>query len=121
MEIQEMLTKIRSVAICLNSHPDCEDDSEFQDRIDDLLKIEAGLKARICEVSGTHRNQIVKDLIESNEILKKELREAREIVFSSTDENIRLNAKVEELAEINAQLQKSNRKLLKTVSIYNEK
>lgn len=128
MEIQEMLTKIRSVTICLNSHPDCEPDSEFQDRIDDLLKVEAELKSKVYEVSETHRNQIVVDLInkngrlvDKNEILKKELAESNDLISSNIDENLKQFKTIQELSEINAQLQKSNRKLLNMVSVYNEK
>jgi hypothetical protein len=43
MEKETLLHKIQSVKLCLMAHPDNEQDSEFEDRIDDLQEIEDSL------------------------------------------------------------------------------
>lgn len=40
MTIKEMLKKIRSVKLCMMVHPDNTKNSEFADRISDLIDIE---------------------------------------------------------------------------------
>ena len=39
-----MSTKINSVLLCMMAHPDNQPDSEFADRIDDLIEIQNQLK-----------------------------------------------------------------------------
>jgi len=43
MRKEEILQKIKSVLLCLSAHPDNEQGSEFEDRIEDLIEIEAYL------------------------------------------------------------------------------
>ena len=45
MKTKEMLQKIKSVLLCLSAHPDNEQNSEFEDRIEDLIEIEEYLKS----------------------------------------------------------------------------
>ena len=42
--MQEILNKIKSVKLCLMAHPDNQEDSEFEDRILDLIDIEHELQ-----------------------------------------------------------------------------
>ena len=42
--MQEILNKIKSVKLCLMAHPDNQEDSEFEDRISDLIDIEHELQ-----------------------------------------------------------------------------
>ena len=44
--MQEILNKIKSVKLCLMAHPDNQEDSEFEDRISDLIDIEHELQKR---------------------------------------------------------------------------
>jgi hypothetical protein len=43
MNKKEILQKIKSVKLCMQAHPDNEPDSEFADRITDLIEIEKEL------------------------------------------------------------------------------
>ena len=46
MDNKEMSTKINSVRLCMMAHPDNQPDSEFSDRIDDLVEIQNQLKTQ---------------------------------------------------------------------------
>lgn len=39
MEKSEIIKKLNSTILCLTAHPDNEPDSEFADRINDLIEI----------------------------------------------------------------------------------
>ena len=47
MKIEEMLSKLRSIELCLSAHPDNEEHSEFADRIEDLQEIQIELKNQL--------------------------------------------------------------------------
>lgn len=49
MEKEEVLRKINSVFLCLQSHPDNEINSEFADRINDLIEIESFVQKQFTE------------------------------------------------------------------------
>lgn len=49
MEEKEILQKLKSVFLCLQAHPDNEIDSEFADRISDLVDIESFIKKQFTE------------------------------------------------------------------------
>lgn len=38
-KLNEIVSKLKSVQLCMMAHPDNEPDSEFEDRIDDLEEI----------------------------------------------------------------------------------
>lgn len=44
MDREEMLKKIKSVLLCLKAHPDNKQNSEFADRITDLMEIQIELE-----------------------------------------------------------------------------
>lgn len=47
MEIEEKISKLNSILLCLQAHPDNEPDSEFADRISDLEDIIAFEKTNL--------------------------------------------------------------------------
>jgi len=56
MDNEEMIKRINSVTLCLMAHPHNEPDSEFADRIDDLIKVKESLVENLgvlTSVSGT--------------------------------------------------------------------
>ena len=66
MNFKEISKKVNSVILCLMAHPDNEPDSEFADRIDDLIDVKdqidqvngAGLELSNCNLANvTHRNE----------------------------------------------------------------
>lgn len=46
MEQREIIMKLKSIKLCLMAHPDNEPDSEFEDRINDIVDIENYFKAK---------------------------------------------------------------------------
>jgi len=124
MENEEMITRVRSVMLCLTAHPHYEEGSEFQDRVQDLLEIEAELKSRLCDVTENHRNQIVKTLMDTNELLKdklsamqKEAIESTELISSNIDENLKQFKTIQELSEINLELHKNLHKMKQSSTV----
>lgn len=53
MKLEKILSKIRSVKLCLEAHPDYEKDSEFEDRVSDLESLEKEL--RKCKIESVDR------------------------------------------------------------------
>ena len=45
MEVKEILKKVNSILLCMIAHPDNEPDSEFADRVDDLIEIQEALNS----------------------------------------------------------------------------
>lgn len=52
MNKETLLSKIRSVKLCMMAHPDNTEDSEFSDRISDLEKIEEEYETESPKVDG---------------------------------------------------------------------
>ena len=52
MKNKEILEKIRRILFCLTTHPDNELNSEFADRIDDLIDIRDELYKRLAKTKG---------------------------------------------------------------------
>lgn len=45
--MKDILSKLKSVELCLSAHPDNEPNSEFADRITDLIEISKQIKLKI--------------------------------------------------------------------------
>jgi len=62
MNDNEILKRVKSTVLCLMAHPDNEPNSEFADRIDDLIDIRDELSERQTR-TGANKNADTKQLM----------------------------------------------------------
>ncbi len=55
MDTKEMKVKVNSVLLCMMAHPDNEPNSEFADRIDDLLSIHDALSEPTTDANTSNK------------------------------------------------------------------
>ena len=60
MDNKEMVKKVNSVILCLMAHPNNEPDSEFADRIDDLIEVKESLvKNNVVLADVSHHRELL--------------------------------------------------------------
>lgn len=63
MKPEEILKRIKSVKLCMMSHPDNEPNSEFSDRINDLTQIQEALIIPVIKDCSTCKHEMVSKYI----------------------------------------------------------